>query len=81
MAPTVASEHTTQTGPSRKFMPTTNDLFKKAEAHVRAGRHDAAITAYDAILRRDPGDTRARYRMAVVHLMKGQYAEGPIRRR
>lgn len=43
---------------------------------MRAGRHDAAISAYRKILRKDPSDIRAKYRIAVVMLIAGRFADG-----
>lgn len=59
-----------------RAMTATNDLFRKAEAHVRAGRLDAAREAYEAILATDPTDIRAAYRRAVVLLMAGDHGAG-----
>lgn len=57
-------------------MASTMDLFKRAEDLVRAGRHDAAISAYRKILKKNPADIRAKYRIAVVNLMAGRFANG-----
>lgn len=57
-------------------MTSNADIFKQAETHVRAGRLDDAIRAYRSILDKDPADTRAKYRIAVVHLMREAFAEG-----
>lgn len=57
-------------------MTSTTELFKQAEKHAHAGRLDAALTTYRRILKKNPSDIRARYRVAVIHLMAGRYAKG-----
>ncbi|HCP01651.1 MAG TPA: hypothetical protein DIT35_09180, partial [Rhodospirillaceae bacterium] len=57
-------------------MVSTTEIFRRAEELVRDGRHDAAIATYRRILKKDPSDIRATYRIAVVHLMAGRYIKG-----
>ncbi|MDA0785235.1 MAG: sulfotransferase [Proteobacteria bacterium] len=57
-------------------MASITELFRQAQRHAQAGRHDAAIATYQNILKQDPSDIRARYRIAVMHLMAGRYADG-----
>ncbi|MEP4380137.1 MAG: tetratricopeptide repeat protein [Alphaproteobacteria bacterium] len=57
-------------------MASTTELFRQAENHIRGGRHDAAIATYRKILKHDPADFRAEYRIAVVQLMAGRHAVG-----
>jgi len=52
------------------------ELFDRAAALARAGRLDEAFKAYNRILRQDPGNAQARYRIAVVELMRGRTREG-----
>jgi tetratricopeptide (TPR) repeat protein len=62
-------------------MTSTDNLFKKAEEHVGAGRLEAAIGTYKSLLRHNPKDVRAMYRLGVVLLMQGRYADGEERLR
>lgn len=57
-------------------MTTQKELFDRAAASARAGRLDDALKAYNAILRKEPGNDQARYRIAVVELMRGRFSEG-----
>lgn len=57
-------------------MTSQRDQFAAAETLARAGKLDEAFRAYARILQRDPGNTQARYRVAVVELMRGRIPEG-----
>lgn len=57
-------------------MTSDTKQFVAAEAFARAGKLDAALKAYSQILQSDPGNTQARYRVAVVELMRGRIPEG-----
>lgn len=57
-------------------MATLQHQFQAAELLARTGKLDEAFQAYARILRRDPGNTVARYRVAVVELMRGRMPEG-----
>lgn len=57
-------------------MATQKEQFAAAEALARAGKLDEALRAYSKILKRAPGNTQARYRVAVVELMRGRIQDG-----
>lgn len=57
-------------------MATQKEQFAAAEALARAGKLDEAFRAYSKILKRAPGNTQARYRVAVVELMRGRIRDG-----
>ena len=57
-------------------MTSQHELFDRAAAFAKAGRLDDAFKTYRAILKKDPGNDQARYRCAVVELMRGRFREG-----
>lgn len=57
-------------------MTSPHELFDRAAALAQAGRLDDAFKIYRAILKKDPGNEQARYRSAVVELMRGRFQEG-----
>lgn len=58
------------------FMTSAKELFDRAAAFAQAGQLDDALKAYNAILRKEPGNDEARYRVAVVELMRGRFSAG-----
>lgn len=57
-------------------MTSQHEPFDRAAAFANAGRLDDAFKTYRAILKKDPGNDHARYRCAVVELMRGRFREG-----
>jgi len=57
-------------------MTSQRELFESAAGFAQAGRLDEALKAYKSILRKEPGNNQARYRIAVVELMRGRFSEG-----
>ncbi len=62
-------------------MSDTTERFAQAAALARDGRLDDAHAAFTAILNDDPRNEDARYRVAVVDLMRGNHADGAARLR
>lgn len=62
-------------------MSDTTERFAQAAALARDGRLDDAHAAFTAILNDDPRNEDARYRVAVVDLMRGKHADGAARLR
>lgn len=60
-------------------MTSHKDLFERAAALARAGHLDEAFRTYEIILRKDPGNPQAGYRIAVVELMRGRTREAIAR--
>lgn len=57
-------------------MTSHKELFDRAAAFAQAGQLDDAFKAYNTILRKQPGNDQARYRVAVVELMRGRFSQG-----
>ena len=57
-------------------MTTHKELFERAAAFAREGRLDEAFKTYSTLLRKEPGNDQARYRLAVTELMRGRFNEG-----
>jgi len=62
-------------------MSDNTERFAQAAALARNGRLDDAHAAFCSILNDDPGNEDARYRVAVVDLMRGNHDEGAARLR
>jgi Tfp pilus assembly protein PilF len=60
-----------------KHDPNNLDALRNLAAlHDLRGQHDATVGAYDAILRRAPGDAETHYMKALALLLRGQLKEG-----